>query len=48
MEKDGLISIFSLAEESSLIDFVVLFHNTVTYERLAAFNSDGSMQNSEK
>ena len=48
-EKDGLISIFNLAEKSNLIDLVELFCNRVPYECLAAFNFDDSMwKNSEK
>ena len=48
MEKDGLISIFNLAEKSNLIDLVELFCNRVAYECLAMFNFDGSMQKPQK
>ena len=48
MEKDGLISIFSIAEESNLIVLVELFHNRVTYGCLVAFNFDGSIRNTQK
>ena len=48
MEKDGLISIFDLAEKSNLIALVELFRNRVTYDCFAAFNFGGSMQKTPK
>ena len=49
MEKDGLISIFNLAEKkNNLIDLLELFSNRVTYECLATFNFDGSMRKTQK
>ena len=48
MEKDGPISIFSLAQKSNLINLGKLFHNRVTYDCLATFNFDGSMRKTRK
>ena len=48
MEKEGLLSIFNLAEKSKLIDLGELFRHRVTSECLGAFNFDGSMRKTQK
>ena len=48
MEREGLLSIFNLAEESNLIDLVQLMGNRITNECLSVFNFDGSMRKNQK
>ena len=48
MEREGLLSILNLAEESNLIDLVQLMGNRITNECLSVFNFDGSMRKNQK
>ena len=48
MEKNGLISIFNLAEKSNLIDFAELLQYRITAECLSVFNVDRSMRKTQK
>ena len=48
MEKEGLISIFNLADKCQIVNMIEFFRNRVTTECLGAFNPDGSMRKTQK
>ena len=48
MKKDGLISIFRLAEKIGLIELVELFRSRAFYQCFSTFNFDDSMWKTQK